>query len=119
MTFINDNPQGGFSDTRSDRWLIQILLPQRDDAGTPFEANVYEQVRQRLTQEFGGMTFYRHAPAEGTWQASSNTEHDEIVLAEIMAADLDEDWWSAYKSELEKRFHQSEIVVRAIPIKRL
>lgn len=119
MTFINDNPQGAFSDTRRDCWLIQILLPQRDDAGAPFEANVYEQVRHRLTQKFGGMTFYRHAPAEGTRQASSNTEHDEIVLAEIMVADLDEDWWSAYRSELEKRFHQSEIVVRAIPIRRL
>lgn len=119
MTFIDDKPQGGFSDTHTDHWLIQILLPQRDDAGTPFEATVYEQVRHRLTQKFGGMTFYRHAPAEGTWQANSNTEHDEIVLAEIMAVDLDEDWWSAYKSELEKRFHQSEIVVRAIPIRRL
>ncbi|WP_237681812.1 hypothetical protein [Agrobacterium vitis] len=53
MTFINDNPQGAVSDTRRDCWLIQILLPQRDDAGAPFEANVYEQVRHRLTQKFG------------------------------------------------------------------
>ncbi|WP_200844340.1 hypothetical protein [Rhizobium sp. 18065] len=93
IPFIDDTPQGDFSDTRRDCWLIQILLPQRDDAGTPFEANVYEQDRHRPTQKFGGMTLYRHAPAKGTWQASSDTEHYEIVLAETVAADLDEHWW--------------------------
>jgi len=62
-------------------------------------------VRKELTEQFGGLTVYRRAPAEGTWKLNENhTSSDDIVIFEVMAAELDEDWWRRYRKELESRF---------------
>jgi len=44
---------------------------------------------------------------------------DEIVIFEVMTETLDRDWWSEYRLELERRFRQREIVVRAQTIEQL
>jgi len=36
-----------------------------------------------------------------------------------MVAELDRGWWAAYRGELEQRFRQDEVVVRALAIERL
>ena len=36
-----------------------------------------------------------------------------------MADELDRDWWSAYRAELERLFGQDEIVIRAAEVERL
>ncbi|HEX5936011.1 MAG TPA: hypothetical protein VFY63_17760 [Pseudorhizobium sp.] len=45
--------------------LVQILLPATDAAGEPFAPEFYASVRDELVQRFGGITFYRSAPAQG------------------------------------------------------
>ena len=45
--------------------LIQILLPLRDREGQALGAETFNSVRGRLAEAFGGLTFYRNAPAEG------------------------------------------------------
>jgi hypothetical protein len=37
----------------------------------------------------------------------------------VVVADLDRAWWEAYRRELEARFRQSELLVRALACERL
>lgn len=46
-------------------------------------------------------------------------ERDQIVVAEVMTENLDQLWWRVYRHELECVFGQQEIVIRALPIKRI
>lgn len=94
--------------------LIQLLLPLQDKAGRPFQHHLYEEVRKELVARFGGLTTYSRAPAKGLWKEDSQSiEKDDIVVYEVMAEALDRPWWAAYRKELETRFAQDELVVRA------
>ena len=94
--------------------LIQILLPLYDNAGAPLPRELFAGVREELTQSFGGLTAFTRAPAEGLWQDEGETARDDIVVFEVMARDIDRPWWERYRAELEQRFVQETIVVRAI-----
>jgi hypothetical protein len=65
------------------------------------------------------VTAYTRAPAQGLWQDGSRVERDEVLLYEVMVDELDRDWWAAYRKELEGKFRQQELVVRAHAIERL
>ncbi|MFN2507547.1 MAG: hypothetical protein ABR589_02105 [Chthoniobacterales bacterium] len=94
--------------------LVQILLPIHDNAQEPFPREEYSRVRKELTERFGGLTVYTRAPAEGLWKQNDNhTSRDDIVIFEVMAPELDATWWRNYRHDLEKRFRQDVIVVRA------
>ena len=100
--------------------LVQILLPVTDNNGEGFPPGHFEAVREVLTAHFGGLTAYTRAPAEGLWRSGSEkTSRDDIVVLEVMAEVIDRDWWSAYKRELEARFRQRELIVRAQEIELL
>ena len=101
--------------------LVQILLPLFDKAGKAFPATHFRRVRDELTDRFGGMTAYTRAPAEGRWknEDEARVEHDEIVILEVMVPRLDTAWWRRYREELEQRFAQDEIVVRAQTVRLL
>ena len=94
-------------------YLIQILLPLYDNAGRPIPQQEFEQVRDELTESFGGITTYVRSPAEGLWKESiTSTIHDEIVIYEIMTVELDREWWRDYRLGLAERFHQDVLIVR-------
>ncbi|TMJ04075.1 MAG: hypothetical protein E6G97_07735 [Alphaproteobacteria bacterium] len=93
--------------------LIQILLPLYDNSGEPLPAELFSEVRQQLADRFGGLTTYSRAPAQGLWKDDGETHHDDIVVFEVMAARLDAAWWGEYRRNLEARFRQREIVIRA------
>jgi hypothetical protein len=97
--------------------LIQILLPLPGDGGS--SSKLFAEVREELAARFGGLTFYRNAPAEGLWKAGGDVEEDAIVVAEVMADELDREWWAGYREQLERRFQQDEIVVRSLSAERL
>ena len=100
--------------------LIQILLPVYDKAGARFPQGHYDQVADELTERFGGLTAYVRAPAAGLWQEDTGrTRRDDIVVYEVMAERLEPEWWAAYRRELERRFAQDELVVRAQEMRRL
>jgi hypothetical protein len=95
-------------------YLIQILLPLHDNARQPFPNEAYTAVRSELTNRFGGITAYTRAPAVGLWKPNgSEATKEDIVILEVMADDLDLDWWKEYKHELETRFRQEMLVIRA------
>ena len=101
--------------------LVQLLVPLRDERGARFDAALYRQLRAELTERFGGLTVYSRAPAEGLWQEDDDgaPTHDDIVVVEVMVEALDAEWWSGYRRELERRFRQEELVVRALGLQRL
>lgn len=97
--------------------LIELLLPLCDNDGQPFATASFDQVRRELTEAFGGVTALRRAPAEGIWQDSGGAvSRDRIVIFEVMTDETDRAWWSNYRQELERRFRQERIVVRATKI---
>ena len=94
--------------------LVQILLPLYDPAGERFPAVLYARVKDELTERFGGLTAYARAPAEGLWETPhGRTQRDDIVVYEVMIEELDRAWWTQYRQELEQRFRQRELAVRA------
>jgi hypothetical protein len=93
--------------------LVELLLPLHDNSGRPFGAGKYAEVRQHLTERFGGLTAFTRSPAQGTTTESGKPVHDEIVVFEVMTEALDVSWWGNYRSRLERDFRQDQIVIRA------
>lgn len=96
-------------------YLVQILLPLYDNDGHAFDAREYADLRSELADRFGGVTAYTRAPARGVWKGDSGeTTRDDIVIFEVMTADLDRPWWTGFRKELERRFRQDSVIVRAL-----
>jgi hypothetical protein len=100
-------------------YLIEILVPVRDNEGHPFAAKTYQTLRDELTEQYGGVTVFTRAPAEGETKAAGGKVHDDIVVYEVMTEKIDRHWWKLYRESLERTFQQDEIVVRAIAFDKL
>lgn len=100
--------------------LVQILLPLYDRDGRRFGRALYDAVARELTAAFGGITAHARAPARGLWNdADGDTAVDDIVVYEVMTDALDRSWWAHYRADLQQRFAQDELVVRAMSMQRL
>lgn len=93
--------------------LIEILLPVGPDTRA-----VLARVRDELTEAFGGVTMHANAPAEGLWENEGGVCYNTIIVVEVMTDNINLDWWSTYRKELELRLKQKEIVIRASEIRR-
>jgi len=101
-------------------YLVQMLLPLYDRSGQKFSQEHFSAVREELTQRYGGMTAYLRSPADGTWrEPGGGIDRDEMVMCEVMVEELDRAWWSTYRKQLERRFDQAELVVRASALEKL
>ena len=100
--------------------VVEILLPLRDNDGRRFGPELYGWVRETLVERFGGLTAFTRSPAEGLWEPEEGgRSRNEVVIVEIMAERLDRGWWRGFRQDLERRFRQEEIVVRARETERL
>lgn len=100
--------------------LVQLFLPLYDNAGVAFPRALFDQVRTELADRFGGVTAFVRSPAVGLWEDGDGAVlHDEVVLLEVMAAHVDHGWWRSYRQQLEQRFRQDEVLVRASAVERL
>ena len=100
-------------------FLIQLLLPVKDNEGRPFPRGQFDAVRVELTEHFGGVTAFLQSPASGAWKEEGETVEDELVLYEVLCDALDRGWWKAYRESLQVRFKQELIVARAFPVEML
>ena len=100
-------------------YLVQLLLPIYDNDGKTFPAASYVPVRDELTRRFGGLTAYTRAPAEGLWDNTGLPARDDIIVYEVMVEALDRAWWRKFRIDLEQKFAQQELVVRAMRMERL
>ena len=100
--------------------LVQLLLPRRDNSGNAFPREAFIRVRAELTARYGGVTAYLRSPAAGAWRDDQGgLTQDDVVMVEVVVADLDRAWWTAYRRDLEIRFRQVEVLVRAMACERL
>lgn len=93
--------------------LIQILLPLADNDGAPFPDGLFAAVQRDLAERFGGVTAFTRAPAEGVWRHAGTRRHDDIIIVEVMAQEIDRDWWRGFRLSLEGIFRQEQIVIRS------
>jgi hypothetical protein len=101
-------------------YLVQLLLPVRDDAGRPFDRAFFDDLSHELTERFGGVTAYTRAPAAGLWEEpSGEKQRDDIVVYEVMVEEIGDEWWNALRRRLESQFRQRELVIRAQTMRRL
>lgn len=100
-------------------FLVQLLLPLRDNEGTPFPRLKYQSVTCELTSRFGGVTAYTRAPAEGRWHDGTIQVDDDVIVIEVMVETLDRSWWRAFRETQERAFRQDEIILRALPLQLL
>ena len=101
-------------------FLVEFLLPVSDNDGNRIGKDEFDRVRRELTERFGGVTAFMRSPAIGHWADEiGSVSRDELVGFEVMTETLDRAWWRAYRDELEGRFRQEEIVVRATEFERL
>ena len=101
--------------------LIQLLIPIYDNEGRPFQRDKFDGVRAQLIERFGGLTAFVQSPALGLWKDTENgtTARDDMILIEVMVETLEREWWSAYRTELERIFRQDEVIVRALACERI
>ncbi|MEZ5648846.1 MAG: hypothetical protein R3E60_07970 [Alphaproteobacteria bacterium] len=99
--------------------LVQILLPLRDKTGSQFHSTQYDRLAREFTEMFGGVTAFTRSPAQGRWKGSGTTHHDDIIVLEVMTAEIDRAWWADLRTRLENEFRQEEIVIRVQPIELL
>jgi hypothetical protein len=100
--------------------VVEIFLPLKRNDGSDQARESFGAVRRELVDRFGGMTAFSRAPAEGLWERGpGEVDRDSIIIFEVMAHDLDREWWTDYRERLERLFEQREIVIRASAVKRL
>ena len=97
-------------------YLIQILVPTRDNEGKSFDAQMFQEVRNDLAHHFGGVTAYTRAPATGIWADGGEFVKDELVIFEVMVDRLEREFWRLYRLELQEQFRQDVIIVRSLRI---
>ena len=95
------------------RHLVEILLPRRSGNGEPVGKERFEGLLEELTDKFGGATSFVRSPGKGLWQSGGETESDTIAVIEIMAEDIDPDYWRSLRKRLEYELSQEEILIRA------
>src|SRR5690606_30218037 len=100
--------------------LIELFLPLYDNDGSAFPKALYASVRTELADLHGGVTAITRAPATGLWEdGDGEVRRDEVVLFEVMVANVDHAWWRNYRQALEQRFRQDHVLVRATAVERL
>src|SRR3954465_15424664 len=67
-----------------------------------WESTRISSARQRVAGRHvvRGLTAYSRSPARGVWKSGQSTKLDDIVVIEIMTAELKRSWWKKYRREL-------------------
>jgi hypothetical protein len=101
-------------------YLVELLLPLYDNKGHKVSERAFADVRDELTERYGGVTAFTRSPAQGTWvDRSGEVARDDVIVCEVMVENLDTGWWADYRRRLEKLFGQEELVIRATETRRL
>ena len=90
----------------------ELYVPLRYNDGRPVEAEKLKELKQRLVDEFGGLT---HFPQEneGLWKVGRHTFRDHIVIFRVIADDNGraEKFFAALKEQLRRDLAQEDVLV--------
>lgn len=97
--------------------LVEIFLPLHDGNGEVFPEKLYSELRRELTARFGGLTEYSRNPAKGLWKPDEGkAQQDELLVFEVMCAEINNQFWDKLKLRLLKIFKQDSLVIRCSQI---
>ncbi|WP_449437091.1 hypothetical protein [Pedobacter steynii] len=97
--------------------LVELFLPLRDDDGEVFPEKLYAGIREELMAKFGGLTEYSRSPVKGFWKPDQGKEEkDELLVFEVMCAEIEPEFWDKLKLRLLKIFKQDSLVIRSSKI---
>jgi hypothetical protein len=101
--------------------IINIYLPQVNNAGIAFHEAIYLSIRAELIEKFGGLTKYDQVPAIGYWRedADKPISKDLVIHYEVICQRLTKKYWANFRLRMEKIFQQTQILIVAHPIEAL
>jgi hypothetical protein len=112
--------KSGVTNVEMKMHVIEMFLPLKRNDGAEQPRALFGEVRRELVERFGGLTAFTRAPAEGLWEdPDGSVDRDQIVIFEVMAEDLDRDWWADFRRRLEAMFEQEAIVIRSSAMEQL
>jgi len=90
----------------------EIYVPLTHNDGSPVDAERLVQLRERLLEQFGGLTFFPQRN-EGFWTFGGVTYRDEIIIYRILTGETRKarTFFRAIKEELKRDLHQEEILI--------
>ena len=93
-------------------WEYDLYQPLRYNDGRVVESDKVAALKQRLTERFGGLTFFPQK-SEGTWKIGSVTFRDELVILRILADKAREArrYFRRLKEELKVDLGQEDILI--------
>ena len=98
----------------------EIYVPLRYNDGRPIEPERLKELKQRLVDEFGGLT---HFPQEneGLWKVGRHTFRDQIVIFRVIADDGERagKFFAELKQQLIRDLNQEDVLVIQREITRL
>ncbi len=94
--------------------VIQLLLPLYDNDGQALPKSLFAEVRDELMRQFGGLTAHTRAPVNGLWREDDDSAvRDDLIIYEVLVTELNRGWWNDYRTSLETRFRQEQVLIRA------
>jgi hypothetical protein len=88
-----------------------LYYPMTSAAG-PRSAAMFQRLKQRLTEFFGGITDFHHRN-EGAWKFGGVTYHDEVILLRVLGQDQGKarTFFSELKQELETSLQEEQVLI--------
>jgi hypothetical protein len=89
-----------------------LYIPLHYNDGTPVEPEKIAGLKARLSERFGGLTFFPQQN-EGSWHFGNVTFCDEIVILRILAEEsrLAREFFTTLKEELKSGWSQEEVLI--------
>lgn len=94
----------------------ELYLPLNYNTGSAIERRKFEQTRDELLTEFGGLTWTKADSGmslSGDWIMGGRHFSDNILTYVIYTLDINrgDSFMRSYKPQLKKRFRQAEILI--------
>jgi hypothetical protein len=95
----------------------EILLPLKHNDGRPVSGEAFEQTREELVAQFGGICLQPNV-IRGVWVHEGTRYEDELLRYVVDVEDTPENqqFFAAYKPTLLERFEQIEIYIASFPV---
>lgn len=95
----------------------EILLPLKHNDGRPFGVELFEQTREELVAQFGGVTLLPHTVL-GIWVHQGARHEDELLRFVVDVDDTPEiqQFFAQFKTLLIERFEQVEVYIASYPV---
>lgn len=84
--------------------------------GRKLSARALSGLKKRLLKKFGGLTYFPQK-LDGFWKIGGATFQDDIVILRVISEKPQTAFWNKLKYDLQRQWHQKEILIVARAIK--